>query len=826
MKSRWLVRILALLSTLALCLPAALSEEVGEIGEVDLYDPSIYIEDGEPVPEPEPEAAPEATSDAEAEQACELVVEMEAAAEEPAVEPEEPAADPEPADEGVAPADEGTEPAEGLEDGSEREAVEPADESPLEPEPTPEPLLADADAEVAPAAVAADLCMGLGEQYPLDGKALLGTAPTGYVSDHPEIVAVDAATGVLTGKALGVAVIAVTGSGASKNYTVQVLAAPDKLAFPSGKLTLGKGEKRPFAAMVPDNTGAARIAYTSSKSKVVSVDRQGNLKAKKTGTAKITAAAYNGAKVTCTVKVVKAPSKVKLSAKTGVMNIGGTRTLKATLPKKTASAILWQSSNPGVVAVDASGTLTGVGPGTATVTARTFNNKKASCKITVLDGAAPTSLTLNAETLALGKGEKFQLLPALGQGEAAVFAYSSSKKKVASVSSKGVITAKKTGTATIKVTTHNGLTAKVKVKVGKAPSKIKLSATKLTLKAGQTAQLQAILPSGAASSLVWESSNSAVATVDGNGLVTALKGGTAAISVTAFNGRSASCALVVSDVAGESIEIPASEASASVSQSAAQMLANLRKSSVLGSKKEAVLNVMQLLMANGFEPAFAAGVAANILAEGTYGLFESSKYIANYQKRPKYFCYLDGGNYYTLKDGKYVLTAVYLSQEELDAYTGTVEARLRFGEENYYRDHYSGRHVQAVNLDELQAFLDTLAAGKWQGKFGVGIVQWTGARTRTLASFYRKHAGSGSSITAAQVAAAENEMILYDFKGSYAGVYTSWRNANKGNLASEAAARSAGSIVCLKYEVPASKESKAVTRGNKAAEIYRAMAGK
>ena len=817
MKSRWLVRILALLSALALCLPAALSEEIGEVGEVDLYDPSIYIEDGEPMPEPEPEAAPSAAPDAEAELVCEL--EMEAAVEEPAAEPEEPAADTEPSDEGIEPADD-------PEDGSEREAVEPADESPLEAEPTLEPLLADADAEVAPAAVAADLRMGLGEQYPLDGKALLGAAPTGYASDHPEIVAVDAATGLLTGKALGVVVIAVTGSGASKNYTVQVLAAPDRLTFPSGKLTLGKGEKRSFMAEIPADAGAARIVYTSSKSKVVSVDGQGNLKAKKTGTAKITAAAYNGIKATCTVKVVKAPSKVKLSAKTGVMCIGESRTLKATLPKKTASAILWQSSNPSVVAVDASGTLTGVSAGTATVTARAFNNKKASCKVTVLNGTAPTSLTLNATALAVGKGEKFRLVPALGQGEAAVFAYSSSRKKVASVSSKGVITAKKTGTATIKVTTHNGLTAKVQVKVGKAPKSVKLTATKLTLKAGQTGQLQAILPAGAASSLVWESSNAAVATVDGNGLVTAVKGGTATISVTAFNGRSASCALVVSDVAGESIEIPASEASASVSQSAAQMLANLRKSSVLGSKKEAVLNVMQLLIANGFEPAFAAGVAANILSEGTYGLFESSKYIANYQKRPKYFCYLDGGNYYTLKDGKYVLTAVYLSQEELDAYTGTVEARLRFGEENYYRDHYSGRHVQAVNLDELQAFLDTLAAGKWQGKFGVGIVQWTGARTRTLVSFYRKHAGSGSSITAAQVAAAENEMILYDFKGSYAGVYTSWRNANKGNYASEAAARSAGSIVCLKYEVPASKEAKAVTRGNKAAEIYRAMAGK
>ena len=52
MKSRWIVRILALLSALALCLPAAIAEE---IGEVDLYDPSIYIEEGELMPEPEPE---------------------------------------------------------------------------------------------------------------------------------------------------------------------------------------------------------------------------------------------------------------------------------------------------------------------------------------------------------------------------------------------------------------------------------------------------------------------------------------------------------------------------------------------------------------------------------------------------------------------------------------------------------------------------------------------------------------------------------------------------------------------------------------------------
>ena len=67
-------------------------------------------------------------------------------------------------------------------------------------------------------------------------------------------------------------------------------------------------------------------------------------------------------------------------------------------------------------------------------------------------------------------------------------------------------------------------------------------------------------------------------------------------------------------------------------------------------------------------------------------------------------------------------------------------------------------------------------------------------------------------------------MIISDLKGGYSGVYSSWKNANSdGGLYTEEAAYSAGSIVCLRYEIPANKESKAVTRGNKAAEIFRIM---
>ena len=595
------------------------------------------------------------------------------------------------------------------------------------------------------------------------------------------------------------------------------LEAAATLAFPIASLRMGKGEKLQFAAVLGDGSAPAQVTYKSSKPKIVKVDGAGNLWGRKKGIATITATLPDGTKATCKVRVVKAPSKVRLSAKKLVFGVEETRKLNAKLNAGSSSVITWTSSDPAVAEVDSAGNLRGVAPGTVTVTARTFNGKKASCTVTILNGRTPTSLTFPSKTITLGLQEVRLLTPQLGEGEAAQFTFTSSKKKVVSVTPGGWLSAKKKGTAKITVKTHNGLKYTLTVKVTKAPAKITLSKANIALEVGKSTTLKATLPSGTSSAVTWSSSNPAAATVDDAGNVQAVAEGTAEISVSTFNGKAAVCTVVVTPINPDNVP-PA--------LTTAQMVANLRNSKSITSKRDAIANVAEVLMNAGFEPAFAAGVCANVYSEGTYGSFESSKYVKNYLKRPKYFCYLDGGDYYTLKDGQYVLTAVYLSQEEKDAYTGPAEARLRYGEEKYYWNHWSGKRVYNIDLNELQAFMDALTAGKWEGKFGLGITQWTGGRTRKLMAKYRKYAGEGSAtITEAQVIAAENEMILYDLQGDYKKVYTGWRSENESALYCANAAKSAGSWVCLKYEIPANKETSAVTRGDRAAKFYQIMVG-
>ena len=79
------------------------------------------------------------------------------------------------------------------------------------------------------------------------------------------------------------------------------------------------------------------------------------------------------------------------------------------------------------------------------------------------------------------------------------------------------------------------------------PTSVALNKTTLTLDTGKTSNLKAtVYPSNAANKkCTWSSSNTSVATVDGNGKVTAKKAGMATITVKTSNGKTATCKVTV-----------------------------------------------------------------------------------------------------------------------------------------------------------------------------------------------------------------------------------------------------------------------------------------
>lgn len=185
--------------------------------------------------------------------------------------------------------------------------------------------------------------------------------------------------------------------------------------------------------------------------------------------------------------------------------------------------------------------------GKTSVSVTTYNKKSATCNLTIKN--APTSISLNKTSITLGIGETFDLDSYVNSGAAAYYRpYSSSNSNVASVAkSGGLVTAKSVGTAKITVKTFNGKTATCTVTVKKEPTKVSLNKTNLTLKVGQTFDLDSSVPRGTASYNTGYSSNKpSVASVKtAGGLVTAKSKGTAIITAKTYNGKTVTCKVTV-----------------------------------------------------------------------------------------------------------------------------------------------------------------------------------------------------------------------------------------------------------------------------------------
>ena len=149
------------------------------------------------------------------------------------------------------------------------------------------------------------------------------------------------------------------------------------LPYVTKKITLGKGETY--------RLNGDSQTYTSNDSTLLSVSGNGKITAKKVGTTSITISdGTSDSLVQVTVK--KAPTSIRLkpSGKKR-MKKGKSCRLKVKLSSGSAShKITYRSSRNKIVSVSSTGKMTARRKGTAVITARTYNGKKARLKVTVV----------------------------------------------------------------------------------------------------------------------------------------------------------------------------------------------------------------------------------------------------------------------------------------------------------------------------------------------------------------------------------------------------------------------------------------------------------
>ena len=226
------------------------------------------------------------------------------------------------------------------------------------------------------------------------------------------------------------------------------------------------------------------------------------------------------------------------------MKVGDVITLVAEVTldgEATETAAEWSSSDPTVASVE-NGKVTALKEGETRITA-SAEGVSAVCEVTV--AAAEFTVSLDKAELALFVGESAQLSASSSDGVTREYVWTSSDPTVAGVEN-GNVTALAEGTAMITASAA-GKSASCAVTVEEEDVFLILSKESAALKAGETLTLTASLTNGAAATVEWSSSDPTVAGVE-NGVVTALKAGTAKITADAGEGLTAVCTVTVTDV--------------------------------------------------------------------------------------------------------------------------------------------------------------------------------------------------------------------------------------------------------------------------------------
>ena len=313
------------------------------------------------------------------------------------------------------------------------------------------------------------------------------------------------------------------------------------------------------ASVYPENATNKNIKWTSTDTSKARVDDNGLVTLVSPGSVSIIASSVDNPSETaiCNINIEIPVVSVSLDERTKTMYVGqSSRLTYIVLPVNASkNGVTWESTDTSVVTVDNSGRLTARGVGTAVVILRTLEGGH-SVYATINVRQVPSGVSLNVSQLDLDSGETYRLRPSFTPVNSTDthLTWESSDTGVATVSDDGVIEARADGTAIIFAKTETGATAHVTVNVTQPVEGLILNFSEKTIYVGQKFEMRASVNPSSASDLAvsWKSSNTDVATIDKNGLVTGIKGGVTVITATTEDGGfKDSCVVMVRELISE-----------------------------------------------------------------------------------------------------------------------------------------------------------------------------------------------------------------------------------------------------------------------------------
>ena len=378
-----------------------------------------------------------------------------------------------------------------------------------------------------------------------------------WTSSNTAAATVDA-SGLVTAVAAGATTITATSETKTGTSSITVTLAPVNtvtVAPATAGLVLGVTPTQQLAATLRDaanNVLSGRVVtWTSSNTAAATVDASGLVTAVGAGATTITATSETKTG-TSSITVTLAPVNtvtVTPSSASLVVGITPTQQLTATLRDAannvlTGRVVTWTSSNTAAATVDGNGLVTAVGAGATTITA-TSETKTGTSSITVTVAPVNTvTVTPSSASLVLGITSTQQLTATLRDAAnnvltGRVVTWTSSNTAAATVDASGLVTAVGAGATTITATSETK-TGTSSITVTLAPVNtvtVTPASANLVLGVTPTQQLTAVTKDANGSVLTgrlvtWTSSNTAAATVDANGLVTAVGAGSTTITAT------------------------------------------------------------------------------------------------------------------------------------------------------------------------------------------------------------------------------------------------------------------------------------------------------